>query len=294
MAGAHIWQRALPVGSDTQARPCLPPAHLPQPSGGQIIRCMGAHALPAAADLCTCLVRPSQRVWASQDRKTLYKASVLGCILTTTMVFLSGFGAWLAMATGMATAETNPNLYLFQLFASAPNEVASLNSVVSLLTVLLAVVMNEGAIDTLQVGAPLRAMCGSSHCILAASPCRSLPWWRPAPRMHAARLAAAAHSPSPPPRRALHVRAERARQLHQQPVAQDVPPHLRQVHRCHALGLGACARACAHMLACGAVRACVLPPQAWLLLLLPRCFTRTFSLLSLRPPAHTWVLLGCR
>ena len=36
--------------------------------------------------------------------------SLLGCFLTISLVFLFGVGGWLALATGMATVDTNPNL----------------------------------------------------------------------------------------------------------------------------------------------------------------------------------------
>jgi hypothetical protein len=49
-------------------------------------------------------------VWASEDNKTVYIGSVIGCVLVVLLLFLSGFGGWLAMATGLATAETDPNL----------------------------------------------------------------------------------------------------------------------------------------------------------------------------------------
>ncbi len=77
---------------------------------------------------------------------------MLGCTLIIIVVFLSGFGGWLAIAGGLATTETDPNLYLFQLFSSQPNSVASLSSWVSLITVMLAAIMNEGAVDSIQNG----------------------------------------------------------------------------------------------------------------------------------------------
>ncbi len=51
-----------------------------------------------------------QRVWASESKPTLRKGALIGCCLTIVVIFLSGFGGWLAMAGGLATADTNPNL----------------------------------------------------------------------------------------------------------------------------------------------------------------------------------------
>lgn len=55
-----------------------------------------------------------QRVWASRDKKALYGGSVLGCVAIIVVVFLSGFGGWLAFVGGFATFESNPNTYLMQ------------------------------------------------------------------------------------------------------------------------------------------------------------------------------------
>lgn len=53
----------------------------------------------------------------------------------------------------VSAVETDPNLYLFQLFVEDPlNGQAMLNSWVSLMAVLLAVIMNEGLVDSLQNG----------------------------------------------------------------------------------------------------------------------------------------------
>jgi hypothetical protein len=40
----------------------------------------------------------------------MYIGAAIGCLLAILLVFLAGFGAWLALASGMATVDTNPNL----------------------------------------------------------------------------------------------------------------------------------------------------------------------------------------
>jgi len=55
-----------------------------------------------------------QRVWASESSATLHKGAALGFAAIVLLVFLSGFGGWLAFAGGLATFDTNPNVYLMQ------------------------------------------------------------------------------------------------------------------------------------------------------------------------------------
>jgi hypothetical protein len=57
-----------------------------------------------------------QRVWASATPRALYGGAVVGFVSITIVVFLSGFGGWLAFVWGYASFEagTNPNTYLMQ------------------------------------------------------------------------------------------------------------------------------------------------------------------------------------
>lgn len=56
-----------------------------------------------------------QRVWASCSRRALYGGAALGCATIVLVVFLSGFGGWLAFVGGLAEyGVTNPNVYLMQ------------------------------------------------------------------------------------------------------------------------------------------------------------------------------------
>ena len=77
--------------------------------------------------------------------------ALVGFGLTTALVFFVGFCGWLALAWGLAGPDTNPNLYFFQLLTpkGAGGYVASW---VGVLVVLLAVMVNEGAVDSLQNG----------------------------------------------------------------------------------------------------------------------------------------------
>jgi hypothetical protein len=62
-----------------------------------------------------------QRVWASATPRALYGGAVVGCVSITCIVFLSGFGGWLAFVWGYASFEagTNPNIYLLQVSGKA-------------------------------------------------------------------------------------------------------------------------------------------------------------------------------
>eukprot|EP00878_Enallax_costatus_P021762 GHUV01023054.1.p1 GENE.GHUV01023054.1~~GHUV01023054.1.p1 ORF type:complete len:367 (+),score=79.14 GHUV01023054.1:307-1407(+) len=93
-----------------------------------------------------------QRVWASRDRRALNGGAALGCVAIIVVVFLSGFGGWLAFVGGFATFDSNPNTYLMQILSPAPGQVSQVNSWVGVLVVLLAIIMNEGAVDSLQNG----------------------------------------------------------------------------------------------------------------------------------------------
>ena len=56
-----------------------------------------------------------QRVWASCSKRALYGGAALGCSTIVVVVFLSGFGGWLAFVGGLAEyGVTNPNVSLMQ------------------------------------------------------------------------------------------------------------------------------------------------------------------------------------
>jgi hypothetical protein len=62
-----------------------------------------------------------QRVWASATPRALYGGAFVGFVSITIIVFLSGFGGWLAFIWGYASFEagTNPNVYLMQVRLTA-------------------------------------------------------------------------------------------------------------------------------------------------------------------------------
>eukprot|EP00951_Prasinocladus_malaysianus_P038810 scaffold429113_cov50-Prasinocladus_malaysianus.AAC.1 len=62
-----------------------------------------------------------QRVWASQDHRTLQIGAGIGCTIVIIVVFLSGLFGFLAAWAGLIDSETNPNLYIFQVGADAVN-----------------------------------------------------------------------------------------------------------------------------------------------------------------------------
>lgn len=89
-----------------------------------------------------------QRVWASENPSTLRWGALIGFALTTALIFVNGFGGWLALAGGLVTEKTNPNLYFFQLLGRS----GKVRNWVGVAVVLLALTMNEGAVDSLQNG----------------------------------------------------------------------------------------------------------------------------------------------
>jgi SSS family solute:Na+ symporter len=129
-----------------------------------------------------------QKVWASKDKKAMIGGGFLASFLVMLIVFLVGFGGWLAAWAGYVNYNTNGNLFLFQVFKSEmstdslpswshapdmdypppyvssypdapPGSVftyypysARLKSWVGLLTLVMAVIMSESAVDSMQNG----------------------------------------------------------------------------------------------------------------------------------------------
>jgi hypothetical protein len=93
-----------------------------------------------------------QRVWASASKRALYGGATIGCISVILLVFLSGFGGWLSLVGGLAGPDTNQNLILMQILNVNHSGVSTVSNWVGVLVVLLALIMNEGAVDSLQNG----------------------------------------------------------------------------------------------------------------------------------------------
>ncbi|EKX40511.1 hypothetical protein GUITHDRAFT_75395, partial [Guillardia theta CCMP2712] len=95
-----------------------------------------------------------QRVWAAKDPQSLKRGGVLACLAVVSVVFLFGLGGFLAAWGGLIDFQTgNPNLYLFQVFKSSPNQNnVHVNQFIEVLVLVLAAVMNESAIDSVQNG----------------------------------------------------------------------------------------------------------------------------------------------
>ncbi|GFR42610.1 hypothetical protein Agub_g3541 [Astrephomene gubernaculifera] len=99
-----------------------------------------------------------QKVWASTSRRAVVFGGGVGAALITVAVFLFGFGGWLAAWAGYVTWDTDSNLYLFQVFASARDDdnafgaSVQVRSWVGVISLILAATMNESAIDSLQNG----------------------------------------------------------------------------------------------------------------------------------------------
>ena len=137
-----------------------------------------------------------QKVWASKDRKSMVGGGFLASVFVMLIVFIIGFGGWLAAWAGYVNYNTNGNLFVFQVFKSEmsmddlppwshepgmdfpppyvssypdapPGSVftyysysARLRSWVGLLTLLMAVIMSESAVDSMQNGL---TSCLSNH-----------------------------------------------------------------------------------------------------------------------------------
>lgn len=96
-----------------------------------------------------------QRVWAAEDRRALQHGAIGGCCAVIVAIFLYGLFGFIACWGGLVDyATTNVNLYLFQVFKTSPEQPANsvVDSGIEVLTLILALVMSESAIDSLQNG----------------------------------------------------------------------------------------------------------------------------------------------
>lgn len=95
-----------------------------------------------------------QRVWASKDKKTLYKAAALGGSGVVVVVFFFSLCGYLAVwGNKVDFATVDYNLMMFQVLNDERDSgSATVSSWVGVLVLILAVTMNESAIDSLQNG----------------------------------------------------------------------------------------------------------------------------------------------
>lgn len=94
------------------------PQPLPANLGPNFVGWVSWFTLPTSL-IASCMLNEGfwQRVWASADRKTLHRGAGLGFGVVVFVIFLSGFGGWLALAAGLVAETTNPNVYLMQVRA---------------------------------------------------------------------------------------------------------------------------------------------------------------------------------
>jgi SSS family solute:Na+ symporter len=96
-----------------------------------------------------------QRVWASQDEQALKQGSIIGCIWVVLAIFLYGLFGYIACWGGLVDyVKTNINLYLFQVLKTDPTEGPNerVDTAIEVIILILALVMCESAIDSLQNG----------------------------------------------------------------------------------------------------------------------------------------------
>jgi SSS family solute:Na+ symporter len=96
-----------------------------------------------------------QRVWAAEDKTALRQGGVMGCVAVVIAIFLYGLFGFIAAWGGLVDyVNTNPNLYLFQVFKTSPDQPPNsvVDTAIEVVTLMLALVMSESAIDSLQNG----------------------------------------------------------------------------------------------------------------------------------------------
>lgn len=90
-----------------------------------------------------------QRCWAAADDRTLLVGSILGCAITTAVVFVFGIAGLIGAWSGVITEDTSVNLYIFTVLRKEDSVVSS---GIAVAVIVLACFMNTGAVDSLQTG----------------------------------------------------------------------------------------------------------------------------------------------
>lgn len=94
-----------------------------------------------------------QRCWASSSPRVLYTGSIIAAFSIIIAVFGFGFLGFLAVWGGLTNENTNPNLYVFQVFKNTVGDgTARLHNWAGLVTILAACTMSQAAVDSLQNG----------------------------------------------------------------------------------------------------------------------------------------------
>eukprot|EP00667_Euglena_gracilis_P001673 EG_transcript_1672 len=95
-----------------------------------------------------------QRAFAAENRRTLWIGAIIGATGSILMAFICGLCGWLAAWADPATIQAaNGNMYMFYgLKGTIDVATGTMNNTMGLVVLLLAVVMHEGTVDSLQNG----------------------------------------------------------------------------------------------------------------------------------------------
>lgn len=126
----------------------LPPPLAPSAAGGLSFFTLGASLIASLAFQ----EGMWQRCWAAASTRALRGGAAMGAALTTAVVFGAGWAGVLAIGGNLIQPTTNPNLYLFELLSPSAGRPSAPRAAVGVVVVLLALTMNESAVDTLQNG----------------------------------------------------------------------------------------------------------------------------------------------
>jgi SSS family solute:Na+ symporter len=165
---AVVFRKPLPIpppseGCDVGGVPCL---------GATLVGWTTLFVYPVSLTAATLYSEVFwQRVWASENKKSLQRGAWMACAILIPVIFLFGFFGYLAMWSGLAGPETDPNILMFMIFnaqlsAEESTATTTINNAMGVVAIVMAVLMNESAVDSLQNG--LTATF-SSHFLKAES-----------------------------------------------------------------------------------------------------------------------------
>lgn len=96
-----------------------------------------------------------QRIWASEDRTAIVRGAWMSCLIIIPVIFLFGFFGFLGVWSGKVTADTDFNVYMFQILnigGGYSGENGMIGNGIGVIAVLLALIMNTSAVDSYQNG----------------------------------------------------------------------------------------------------------------------------------------------